>query len=499
VSAPRRSRWDGWLPWILLGACCLYAPGLHIPYFADDFQIVFSSPGSKILYFFAHPNPDNHFYRPIEAACAAAFQGIWGLDTLPGHLLILAIHLALGLLVARTARRLGCSPLQASLAATLMLVSQANALAVLSNDTLSQVCCTLFGYVAVICYAHGLLERHEGPAAHAVPPAAWRAAGVGAFLIALFSKETAVSFLPILAGLAAAEAWWARDRAGGMRRLLTGVLPLLAGMTVYLCVRSWIVGHGPVVGPGRYDFHFGANVLLNSGLLLAVAVLPLSSVTVILALQSGDLGVLTGAIACGAVIGAVVLSGIRKHPRRKTLAAVAGVGWLALCPMVALNHVSELYDYNAMPCIAILVGAGLGRVVEAREASRLTRSVGLALVAALVLAHGLAVRSKTDQMRANGDRASVLIEALKSWIGAIPEHGILELVNPKPSGPAYSAYLMNGFDVLSEGMAGVAVALGREDLQVQISEADGPPESRPSDPALSLTLRNGSIVPYASP
>ncbi|HEX2613691.1 MAG TPA: hypothetical protein VHO02_08865, partial [Fibrobacteria bacterium] len=114
----------------------VYAAGLHGFYFMDDYQVVFDltphvSAGS---FLFGNP-PENHFafYRPLESAFLLLSQRTFGLNPLPVHIVQVALHATLAWMVFVILSGLGFSSLQARLGSLVMLVSQANAHAVLSN------------------------------------------------------------------------------------------------------------------------------------------------------------------------------------------------------------------------------------------------------------------------------------------------------------------------------------------------------------------------------
>src|SRR5689334_6774040 len=131
-----------------LALLLLYLPGIHGPYFGDDFQFVFS-PTSGVLRFFISANPQSGWYRPLEAIYLALVQRYFGWDTVPIHFLAILLHAALCCLVFVALKRSGSTLAQTVLASGYMAVSQANAFAVLSNDTLSQIGATLFGCLSV--------------------------------------------------------------------------------------------------------------------------------------------------------------------------------------------------------------------------------------------------------------------------------------------------------------------------------------------------------------
>ena len=65
---------------LFLLAAGLYLFWWDVAWFWDDFQMVWSDPEGKILYWFAYKNPQNGFYRPIQGAMLALSQAWYGGD-----------------------------------------------------------------------------------------------------------------------------------------------------------------------------------------------------------------------------------------------------------------------------------------------------------------------------------------------------------------------------------------------------------------------------------
>src|SRR5688572_6989976 len=89
---------------LLIVAGGLYFSGLHLPYYADDFQYVYVDPQSAALHDFADANQANPFYRPLQTMLLALIQVAWGWDTTPIRILHLLLHACVALLIFRALR-----------------------------------------------------------------------------------------------------------------------------------------------------------------------------------------------------------------------------------------------------------------------------------------------------------------------------------------------------------------------------------------------------------
>lgn len=426
----------------------IYFTGLAIPHYGDDFQIILDSPSSKISYFFFHAHPSN-WYRPLEASFHAATQALFGSSALPIHVVAVLSHSILAWLVWSFMLRLGFTKPQALLGAFFMLFSQANVHAVLSNDTLAQVWSALFGFLSI-----WLLSRDSSRS---------YVLSIAAFAVALFAKETAVPFLLILLGFIAFKKQHVRDV------VLRGA-PYVAVAILYLFVRSFFTDMQPTLGPGRYQFSIGLNIIENVARLSFAALVPASSVSAFVAFESANwltFGAIAGATA---VVLALVAWGVERMERRGVIALLGAASLLMFFPVAALNRVSELHVYNAMPFISMIVGAGLGSIGARGAANRAGRTLVPAVIALLFASNLYAVETKASLMKQNGARAARLIEELKSRAEHIPAGGELVLENPPDPRIEYSVFLMRGFNVL-ETPEEIKRRINRGDITVTIVDS----------------------------
>jgi len=146
-----------WFILLVVVALALNAPVLDGDYYGDDYQFVFETPHLAPFYYFVHANPENPFYRPIQATWLATVQAATGRHTWPIHVASIVLHALLGLFVFGAMAALGHPPRSAALASLLVVASQAAVPAVAGNDTISQLLGTMGGYVSVwLFYRHAV-------------------------------------------------------------------------------------------------------------------------------------------------------------------------------------------------------------------------------------------------------------------------------------------------------------------------------------------------------
>jgi hypothetical protein len=484
-----------WLGFLAAVGLLTYYVGLRGQYFGDDYKFFLAPLSSNLFHFFIHKNPYNEIaYRPLEAVVLMLIQDSFATDTLLIHALALLIHVLLCWLVFRAALDLGFSALQAKVASVFMMLAQVNAMAVLSNDTLSQLLGTLFG-----CLSVWLLFRAYGGQARETANSAstWKylTGSVTAFLAALFSKETSASFVMILACTGLLVGGKQSLASVSIKRRLTNILFYLLPVLIYFAARVHAGVAGPRLGPGPYGFHIGGNILHNAFLFSAASIVPVSTVEVYQAVISRNITVLSAAAGGALLFTALLSCGVWLAGRAFLVATLTGYSILSLFPAVIMNHVSELYAYNAMPFFSLIVGLALGRLFEVSRSTRPLAAVVASLIAMLAAAHWIGVRGKALLMLDNGYRSTQLIDEIVSLVPDVPPGGEILLINPPEIGSRYSVFLLPGFTVLDLGLHRISQLSGRDDYSLKIVDSHDS-EVVDKEEALLLTVEGNRVVKY---
>jgi len=486
-----------WLLILLLATFAIYLSGLHIWYYGDDFQYLFADPPSRIFHFFFNRNLYHGFYRPVNSSIIAVVQMLVGWETWPIHVINTVVHALLAWLVYLLMRREAFTQPQALLGSAFMVFSQENAGAVLSVDTFSQISGTFFGCLALWTLYVGFFRRADHQRQPNEPfPLTYYILAVLSFILSLLSKETSVSFLPMVGIFFLAKNWRLRKAKDIIVRTTIEVLPFFILTLLYMAVRSAIGLSQPTGGSGTYGFSFGFNILRNLAQFLLAAILPASSASTFVAIKTGE-KVLLAAILLGALIFlALVLYGLWRTGRRRSFLPMLLFTLVGLFPAMLMNHVGELYLYNSMPFIAVLVGAALGTLFERSRSSSAARGAFIGFMIALVASHVVAIQMKAASMRENGSRARRLLGELMPHVQQMPADGHLFLLTPPGGPPEYSVFLMNGFSVFKWGVHAIPQEAKRPDVTVEVIESPTIPDSIDQSKARIVTLENDSVVPY---
>ncbi len=488
--------------WVILFIIGLgvYSPGFGGKHYADDFQRVFVSPGSKIFYYFSHYIPYNNFYRPIQASFLSAVQALFGMNTVSVHFVQLTLHSLLCFLIYAFMLKTGFSRLQAVLGSLFMMLSQANAFAILSNDTFSQVSGTLFCCLGVWSIYKAYFETAaHGQSANKGSVRKYYILAIILFVLSLLSKESSVSFIPMLLFLILIKNYALGSWGARLKRSFIEILPFLFVLFAYYLVRSSIIEAHDVLGSRRYQIHIGANIIKNLFLTLTAASLPFSTVTVFVAAKIRDFAGLAAIMGSFLFFLGLIVYGLYRSEKGRLIIIVSVLGIISLFPMILLNHVSELYAYNCMPFVSILAGCALGTLYQMVRPRRGLKLVWYFLVIILFFNHVFAVEKKASMMKANGERAAILLDQIIPHAQRLPENGELWLLNPPGTGYEYSIYILEGFNYLNTGLNSIQQLSGRNDVTARIVSAADVAGLSAEESRLILTLEGETVRIYHPP
>jgi hypothetical protein len=233
----------------------------------------------------------------------------------------------------------------------------------------------------------------------------------------------------------------------------------------------------------------------NLAELLLAAVTPLSTAVTYVALSGGPWFLRALVLAVPLLVGVIVLYGLGASKERPTWVVLGVLGLLSLFPAVFLNHVSELYDYNALPFFALLFAAGWTLSIERSRPREVVTRILQVLLALTLVVNAASLEMKTGLMVRNGERAEGILQQLVQVSSQVPAGGTLVLVNPPTSTPSYSVFLVNGFDVIKGARQVVDRLTGRSDFSVKISEP-GQPVGTAKGGEVIVTLSGDRVVAY---
>ncbi len=492
---------------LLCAALLIYAPGIGTPYFMDDLgRIYYPPPANPFQFFFQAANERDLFYRPIEYSALSILQRIAGFNTVPLHLIQISLHVWAATLIFVVARRLGFSKLQAGGACVYFLVAQSNTITVISNDTLSQLGGTIFGILSLwLLYD----SRRKDSLGESTSPNINYWLSVVTFALSLFFKESSVLFIVI-----AVMVLWLREMSPTQGRSLSKqvswflknraiqLLPFVAAFVFYMGLRATVVGL-PWVSkvsesvPFSYQPSLGLNVIKNIGMFIFASILPISTADLVIALKAQHWGAIAVALVLSFLFFGCVVYGLWKSPQKPLLAVLAVFAVINFFPMAIMMKVSEHQLYNAIPLIALLVGAGLGTFLESLRSRSPQKAALVGFISLIFISHGVAVHAKSAMMQANGQRAQALLMQLTPYIQKAPPNSKVLLLNPVSDRPEYSVLLLNDFNVVRDIPSDVIKRLGgQNNVSAYAVDADtlNAPENQGSRIVLSLAQNKITVL-----
>ena len=83
-------------------------------------------------------------------------------------------------------------------------------------------------------------------------------------------------------------------------------------------------------------------------------------------------------------------------------------------PIVIIKHVSELYSYNSLLLLSIIVGAAVAKLYQLN--SWIGRFIIVSLFAIFIVGNMVSVSQKAKAMKENGNRALKVVEDIIPYI-----------------------------------------------------------------------------------
>jgi hypothetical protein len=404
----------------------------------------------------------------LETFLLSIIQRLFGMETLPIRLSEIAFHSLLAWLIFVSMVKWGFTSLQAIIASLFMLCSQANAMAVLSNDTFSQISGAFFGSLTLLLLSESFWIAETAGSLNPARQLRIYVFSIFAFSLSLLSKETSISFFLAVFFLILLKNCKARVWSTASIHTVIQFAPFLLVTALYFAQRNFLRLRGPRWGRNGYDIHVGLNIVKNFCMFIFEAFVPASSVRVFTATMTGDLPILCMAILGWLTFVLAVGYGVWHSKRIGLLSLIGAFAVLALFPAILMNQVSELYVYNAMPFLSIIAGAGLGALIHKSSGKAWKRLVTIMVLMALLATNVIAIQNKAAMMKLNGDRAATLLGAIEPYLKDIPKNGKLLLLNPRSDEPEYSVFIMNGFNVLDLAVHYVQYIAQRKDFRFEI-------------------------------
>jgi len=354
----------------------VYATAVGGAFVWDDGNIVVANPSIKhwsaaARLFTSSLERNTEYYRPMLGLSFLTDWQLFGPWPAGFHLTSILIHAAVGVLLYLLAARVLRDPLAALFAALLFVVHPVHTEAVAYVSGRSDPLAALFGLASLIWSTD----------------ARRRALSVGAFFLALLSRETSVGVLLLVVLLDVTVA----PRATWTARIVRRYLPYVGALAVYLVMRWLAVGAGTVTNDTA-AYSLGTRLLTLPKVIVAYLGLlawpsALHMERVVAPATSPLDPTVFGSVLL--LVGAIAAVGNWRQERPAAWPVTFGAAWfgLALLPVANLvplaTFMAEHWLY--LPSMGLFIAAGW---VLAGLARRTRPAAVFALVAVLVLAYG---------------------------------------------------------------------------------------------------------------
>jgi hypothetical protein len=461
----------------------IYWHALRIPYFGDDFQWFFPNPSDMLFGNFFHSAPDNNWYRPLQSMVLAFIQILWGANTLPIRVVHFLLQASMGVLIFHVLRYWKASFGSSVIAALYFAVSQAATFAVICNDTSSQMMGSLFGALTIWNLYLGMKHVREG----VLFPRSQMVLCLLTFLLSLVSKETSAGLcLAVFALILVMEPRSKRNKMP-MGSIAKHVVPFFLIGLLYVVMRFSAGASMPSYGSNSsYELHWGFNILKNIGLFAFQSILPFSSALLAHTLYDRNILVLAGIVGITAILATAFFYGMWRSPQSRLILSILGFALFAVTPAIFLNHVSEVYLYNALPYVAVAFGFAMEYYwTESTRASRIAFSV---LLTVAFVANIVGSVQKTASLAEESSRSEIIMNQLYPIIPKLPNNGRLYLVNPVTKEFEYSVFAMKGLNVVKYADPWILRHTARPDVKLYVLDSEEYRDSVALHPGAAYTM-----------
>ncbi len=361
-------------------ALAVYANALRNGFVWDDGNLILGNPliksFSELGSLLTSPLQLNtQYYRPVQGVTFLLDYQLFGPWPAGFHLTSILVHAAVGVLLYLFVARFLDDGVAALFAALLFVVHPVHTEAVTYVSGRSDPLAALFMLAALWWF----LEPSR------------LALSLGAFLLALLSRETTMGLAPLFVLVDVASAWRRGETLRGTwgRRIMRRYLPYASVLAVYLAMR-WLVVRGIDVTPDLAELPLATRLLTMAkvvpqyvGLLafpwhLHMERNALPASTPLDPVVLGSMAIL--ALAAWAVV----------RWRRAVSPLAFACAWFALA-LLPVANVVPLSTFMAehwlyIPSMGLFIAAGWGL---ARLGARAGRPAALAVLSALLLAYGV--------------------------------------------------------------------------------------------------------------
>lgn len=462
-----------------------FFPGISGSYYSDDFCYRVHDAATSPIYFLFNKNPlHGSAYRPLEFITLWFTQAISGYDTTLQHSIQILLHLLITFLLYSISQKLGLSKRSSIIASLFMLFSQSSVSAVSSNDTISQLYGTLFGFLSIYILYKDFREESSKKQYHHI------ILSVLFYAIALFSKELSLGFLITIVSLISYFA----IKHNKIKSNILKILPFILVTIFYLIFRSSLELSTGQFGSERYDLNIGFNLIKNTILLLVQAFIPFSSADIFIHIKNREFQNLILPILLTLSTIIVPLYGFIKEKRFKELLLLLFFYLSIMSAAIGLNHVSELYTYQVLPIFAIFIGSGYAMIYKNIQSKKIRQLLNI-WITSIIIINISACHSKSNLLTIQGNQGINLHPQLKIIIDDHQINDTLYFVN-KSYTPEYSIYYKREFNNMKSGLIALTVMNNKFGLQMIVIHKDDIDSTIKDFSNYYMLNDNDSIVSY---
>lgn len=431
-----------------------YSPSLRGGYFADDYQFKFHD--TSLTWKAAFTTSHEYAYRPIEKSFLIVMKSLFDKNTMPIHAIQLFMHLSFAMMIMVWMEKQGFSRNCSLIAFCIMALSQSNSHAVSSLDTFSQISSTFLVYISLAFYFKAIKSGLK------INPLVL---SLLIFIISLFCKETALSVIPMIVIITLIKYRASQNNCKDTIIIVSSIMIYLLIAILFIVLRKYLNLLPAELGDDRYQIGLGLNIIVNLLMSIMQSTISHSSSELYFEIVNRRIFHIIVVLLFTSTLIAITVWGVFKSRKTKYVSALVILLPASLFPVIFLNHISELYVYNMMPLITIIMGIGIGGLLQ--DLKGVIRIAVLNIILIYTLWNAISVHTKSVQIYQNGVKAEEILNKLQQYYTLIPSNGKLILINPNTSrNTEYSIYRRTGFRLLENGLQEIHWRAERNDFVI---------------------------------
>lgn len=453
------------IPLLILGILelsfiILYYQALWIQSYGDDFKYLIGDMEIHPFSLFLTSDTNGTSYRPIQAVIHFLLQRTFGLfNPLPVHIVHVAVFSMFCGLFYFAIVKIFKEQVPALIATGILMFSQLQVMLIAGMDTLSALLSLTFGYFSLWYAWRALQVLADGQSS----PVRYWFASTFCYILAIFSKETGISFLFLNSYLIVL---FVISKKKSFSQVCLHLIFLVIVTAAFMGLMHYMDTRQVSCGNDRYAFSFGLAVFRNLFYVVTALFSPTATVRIYEWYSCGKFMPVILSFSGVLMIIVLLIKSWISSREKMLLVHCGSMVLLSLMPVLFINHISELYIVNALPVFAVLTGKLLYQLFSVRLLKKVRyRVVTVSFLVLFCVGTIEGICYKMALMVKNGERATAMYWSMRDCIKDVPPQSVVLLVYPE-SEFKYSVFHLDALGYFRYSFTNLKRLYRRSDLTI---------------------------------